>query len=610
MGQAGRQEGIQMNLFRYFNDVESFTLSEAQDAVLHHYQKDVKVPSIRARIYEGIDKGLFQRVGKGVYTVTKKDAQGKESTCMLVNGDGRDLSFVESNSIDALITDHPYKINKALKGGNRDFAAYNLLQYEQKDFEEKHRILKKGAFLLEFLPEESEANFEYLFQVKKMAIQSGFKYFAKVPWKKGAFVANTGRTQKNREDIVFFSKGEPRTLKLNTMKNKATALEHGLDVKGLDSYGLRDLLEEHNLPVSFMKGTAGMLPTEFDFQPRAKKEKVMEAEKPVELFDAILPYITVPGEKILDQFAGSGNLGVAAVHRGLDAILIEKDEENFVKMKENVERALEEKAVLQADIEAKYRRMEEYDHELRREYEEHGESLITTQLTCENEELEKEIAENGKRIEVLEAEAACYTAVMEAMEPESEKNVITDIFEADTQVIVNPVNLVGVMGAGLAKEMKERYPKVFESYKKVCDRGLFQEGQIQLCKTDKQWILNFPTKRHWKDDSDLALIEKGLQTFVNTYEKKGITSITFPKLGCGLGGLSWDEVGPLMHRYLDPLPIRVEICGDIREVSRQDDMVSKEKSSLAEQISWAARKKEEVGNRLEKKNTKTPKIVL
>lgn len=101
------QEGIQMNLFNYFIEADNFTLNEAKEAVFNYYKQDVKEPSIRARIYEGIDKGLFQRVSKGVYTVTKKDAQGKENTCLLINGDGRDLSMIANNSIDALVTDHP-----------------------------------------------------------------------------------------------------------------------------------------------------------------------------------------------------------------------------------------------------------------------------------------------------------------------------------------------------------------------------------------------------------------------------------------------------------------------------------------------------------------------
>lgn len=349
-----KEEGIQMSLFEYFGDAEAFTLEDAQDAVFNHYNKDVKEPSIRARIYEGIDSGLFKRIAKGVYTVTRENEMGVESTCMLINGDGRDLSMIEDNSIDALITDHPYKLDKALKGGNRDFATYELFQYNEKDFNEKLRVLKPGAFLLEFLPEESEVNFEYLYQVKKMAIKAGFQYFAKVPWKKGDFVANTGRTKKNREDIMFFTKGEARALKLNAKKNKATAIQNGLDVKGLDSYGLRNLLEEHGLEVAFMKGTAGMLPTEFDYQPRNKKEKIMEAEKPVELFDAILPYITKPGEKVLDQFAGSGNLGISAVMNGRDAVLIEKDKEMYEKAKANLENAIKKKGQLKKEVDEIY----------------------------------------------------------------------------------------------------------------------------------------------------------------------------------------------------------------------------------------------------------------
>lgn len=72
----------------------------------------MKEPSIRARIYEGINKGLFKRVAKGVYTVTKKNAENEDITCMLIQGNGRDLSFLEDNSIDAIITDHPYLLTK------------------------------------------------------------------------------------------------------------------------------------------------------------------------------------------------------------------------------------------------------------------------------------------------------------------------------------------------------------------------------------------------------------------------------------------------------------------------------------------------------------------
>lgn len=96
--------GIQATLFDYFQDTEYFTLKEANELVLQHQNRDVNTESIRARIYEGIDKDLFERVGKGLYTVTRKDEQGRESTCMLINGDGRDLSKIPDNSVDSIIT--------------------------------------------------------------------------------------------------------------------------------------------------------------------------------------------------------------------------------------------------------------------------------------------------------------------------------------------------------------------------------------------------------------------------------------------------------------------------------------------------------------------------
>ena len=212
--------GIQATLFDYFQDTEYFDLQEANELLLEHQQRDINAESIRARIYEGIDKGLFERVGKGLYTVTRKDEQGRENTCLLINGDGRDLSMFPDNSIDALITDHPYDTSKSLKGGNRNFANYELFKYTEKDMSEKFRVLKPGHFLVEFLPEENGDNYEYLFQVKDYARKAGLEYYAKVPWKKGDFVANTGRKSKNTEDILFFSKGKARDLRHNAKKEK------------------------------------------------------------------------------------------------------------------------------------------------------------------------------------------------------------------------------------------------------------------------------------------------------------------------------------------------------------------------------------------------------
>ena len=96
--------GIQTTLIDYFQDTEYFSIEDAKELVIDHQKRDVNRESIRARIYEGIDKGLFERVGKGLYTVTRKDGQGRENICLLINGDGRNLSILPDNSIDAIIT--------------------------------------------------------------------------------------------------------------------------------------------------------------------------------------------------------------------------------------------------------------------------------------------------------------------------------------------------------------------------------------------------------------------------------------------------------------------------------------------------------------------------
>ena len=220
--------GIQATLLDYFKDTESFDLKQANELLLEHQNRDVNAESIRARIYEGIDKGLFERVGKGLYTVTRKNEQGHEATCLVMNGNGRDLSMFADNSLDAIITDHPYNLEKSLKGGNRNFADYEKILYTEEDFKAKQRVLKPGAFLVEFLPEENGDNYEYLYQVKQYAKKTGLEYYAQVPWQKTGFVANTGRKSKFTEDICFFSKGKARNLRPDAKKNKAYDETHSV----------------------------------------------------------------------------------------------------------------------------------------------------------------------------------------------------------------------------------------------------------------------------------------------------------------------------------------------------------------------------------------------
>lgn len=134
-----------------------------------------------------------------------------------------------------------------------------------------------------------------------------------------------------------------------------------------------------------------------------------------------------------------------------------------------------------------------------------------------------------------------------------------DIFSSPAQVIVNAVNTVGVMGKGIALAFKNRYPKMFEVYKDACEKKKFQMGKLMLCHAPDHLILLFPTKENWRNPSKLEYIEKGLDRFVKNYAEKNISSIAFPKLGCGNGELKWEDVKPLMEKYLKPLPIDVYI---------------------------------------------------
>ena len=140
------------------------------------------------------------------------------------------------------------------------------------------------------------------------------------------------------------------------------------------------------------------------------------------------------------------------------------------------------------------------------------------------------------------------------------KKLKGNIFNTSCQTLVNTVNCVGVMGRGIALECKLRFPDMFEKYKDFCERKLIKPGSLQLWSVSKPWILNFPTKIHWKDPSKIEYLEKGLDKFKNEYSEKNITSIAFPLLGSSLGGLPEDLVYKTMLSYLEPLKnIDIEI---------------------------------------------------
>ncbi len=142
------------------------------------------------------------------------------------------------------------------------------------------------------------------------------------------------------------------------------------------------------------------------------------------------------------------------------------------------------------------------------------------------------------------------------------KYVSGDIFNSDCQTLVNPVNTVGVMGAGLARKFAQRYPEMGNTHMRLGAAGMLKIGRLWGYKYSDKRVLCFPTKRHWRDPSKLEYIEAGLHDLVKTYKTRGITSIAFPKLGCGLGGLDWNNVGALMERYLGPIELDVHIYAE------------------------------------------------
>jgi O-acetyl-ADP-ribose deacetylase (regulator of RNase III) len=133
-----------------------------------------------------------------------------------------------------------------------------------------------------------------------------------------------------------------------------------------------------------------------------------------------------------------------------------------------------------------------------------------------------------------------------------------DILQADAEALVNTVNCVGVMGRGIALQFRKAYPENFKVYEAACEREQVQPGKMLVFETRRlngpRYVINFPTKRHWKGKSRMEDIEAGLPALVDEITKRDIRSIAVPPLGCGLGGLNWNEVRPRIIRALEALP--------------------------------------------------------
>jgi O-acetyl-ADP-ribose deacetylase (regulator of RNase III) len=133
-----------------------------------------------------------------------------------------------------------------------------------------------------------------------------------------------------------------------------------------------------------------------------------------------------------------------------------------------------------------------------------------------------------------------------------------NLLEADAEALVNTVNTVGVMGRGIALQFKKAFPEMVKSYEEACRSHAIQPGRVHVFDRgsvlNPRYIINFPTKRHWKGKSRPEDIEKGLKSLVEEVRKRGIHSIALPPLGCGLGGLAWSQVLPMIRRAFADIP--------------------------------------------------------
>jgi len=157
-----------------------------------------------------------------------------------------------------------------------------------------------------------------------------------------------------------------------------------------------------------------------------------------------------------------------------------------------------------------------------------------------------------------------------------------DILKADAEALVNTVNCVGVMGRGIALQFRKAFPENFKAYKSACDKKQLHPGKMYVYDLNRfqnpRYIFNFPTKRHWKGKSKIEDIESGLEALVKEVAKLNIRSIAIPPLGCGLGGLSWNQVKPIIQRAFDALPDVHVFLYEPAGAPAAEDMVKEKKA--------------------------------
>ena len=133
-----------------------------------------------------------------------------------------------------------------------------------------------------------------------------------------------------------------------------------------------------------------------------------------------------------------------------------------------------------------------------------------------------------------------------------------NLLEAQVEALVNTVNTQGIMGKGVALQFKNAFPEMFKVYQKACKDGEIQIGRVHTYETKKligpRFIINFPTKKNWRESSKIEYIQSGLKSLVEEVRKRQIRSIALPPLGCGMGGLAWAVVFPLIKEVFAQIP--------------------------------------------------------
>jgi O-acetyl-ADP-ribose deacetylase (regulator of RNase III) len=160
-----------------------------------------------------------------------------------------------------------------------------------------------------------------------------------------------------------------------------------------------------------------------------------------------------------------------------------------------------------------------------------------------------------------------------------------NILDAGTQALVNTVNTVGVMGKGIALQFKNSFPENYAAYKAAVDKGLLKIGEVQVVPVRHTngvaFIINFPTKAHWRFPSRIEWIEQGLKDLKEKIATHNIRSIAIPPLGCGQGGLNWNQVKPIIIKTLEDVDAEI-ILFEPNELIKE--ALKKEENSKAKKL--------------------------